>query len=133
MFHLSFPAAREAPSLARHKVRRMLSEWRVSPNAIETAVLLTSELITNAVTFGSDSKAGSRGSEISLTLWRLPGLIIVEASDQNPIPPAMRSVDLDSTNGRGLMLVDALSKEWSCYFPRPGWKTVSCSIEAGES
>jgi hypothetical protein len=133
MFHLGLAGTRKAPSLVRHKVRQILSEWRVSPEPVETAVLLACELITNAVKFGSDSTAGSRGNQISLTLWRLPGLVVVEVSDQNPIPPVMRAADLDSVSGRGLLLLDALSKEWSCYFPRPGWKTVSCVIEAGES
>ena len=35
----------------------------------------------------------------------------------------------DAENGRGLMLVDALSKEWSYFFPPGGGKVVYCFLE----
>jgi hypothetical protein len=28
------------------------------------------------------------------------------------------------------MLAEALSREWSWYYPRPGWKTVYCVVDA---
>jgi histidine kinase-like protein len=98
-------------------------------DAVETARLLASELVTNAALFGRDPYAGrSVPAQFSLTLWHLPGMVVIEVSDCNPKPPVMRVADANADNGRGLMLVEALSAEWSYYFPRPGWKTVYCVI-----
>jgi anti-sigma regulatory factor (Ser/Thr protein kinase) len=95
----------------------MLRDWRTGSAAAEITELLVSELVTNAARF-------SRG-DITLTLWRLPGMLVIEVSDQAEAAiPELREPDSDSENGRGLLLVDALSREWSYYFPRPGWKTV---------
>jgi hypothetical protein len=45
---LTLPAAGQAPWVAREVTREMLAAWRVS-HLEETAVLLISELVTNAV------------------------------------------------------------------------------------
>jgi hypothetical protein len=67
-------------------------------------------------------------AHVSMMLRHIPGLLVIEVSDQNMNVPRVKDADLDSVGGRGLMLVQALSKEWSYYFPRPGWKTVYCVI-----
>jgi hypothetical protein len=123
-----------APSRARRYVQATLARWRVSPEAIETAELLASELVTNAVRFSADQSglladADPAGvAHVSMMLRHIPGLLIIEVSDQNMNVPRVKDAGLDSVGGRGLMLVQALSKEWSYYFPRPGWKTVYCVI-----
>jgi hypothetical protein len=65
---------------------------------------------------------------ISLTLRHLPGRIVVEVSDNNPSPPVVADAGTDAEDGRGLMLVQALSKEWGHFFPPAGGKTVYCVI-----
>ena len=35
----------------------------------------------------------------------------------------------DYENGRGLILVDALSREWSYFYPPGGGKVVYCFLE----
>ncbi len=40
--------------------------------------------------------------------------------------------ETDAESGRGLMLVQALSKEWSYFFPPSGGKTVYCVISASD-
>jgi len=131
---IGLAALPSAPFWARRQVKAIMSEWRMGPEAIDTAELLASELVTNAVRFTTESSGPLRpprpGSvaHVSMTLRHIPGLLVIEVSDQNLNPPALKENDPGSEGGRGLMLVQALSKEWSYYFPRPGWKTVYCVI-----
>ncbi|HUZ22338.1 MAG TPA: ATP-binding protein [Streptosporangiaceae bacterium] len=119
---------------ARRHVQAILKQWQMSREAVETAELLASELVTNAVRFAADPSGRwphpnpGNVAYISMTLRHIPGLLVIEVSDQNMNVPEVKDSDLDSEGGRGLMLVQALSKEWSYYFPRLGWKTVYCVI-----
>lgn len=44
--------------------------------------------------------------------------------------PVRRPAGWESESGRGLNLVNDLSREWGCYVPGPGWKTVYCVVTA---
>jgi anti-sigma regulatory factor (Ser/Thr protein kinase) len=103
----------------------MLRDWGGCGAVAEMAELLVSELVTNATRFSS--------GDITLTLWRLPGTLVIEVSDQaEAAMPELREPDSDSERGRGLVLVSALSREWSYYFPRPGWKTVYAVMDSDQ-
>jgi anti-sigma regulatory factor (Ser/Thr protein kinase) len=125
MWTVSLPAVRTAPYRARHGIRAVLAEWGVPEENCAVVELLASELVTNAVLFGQDP-----GSEavchITVTLWRMPGSLVIEVSDESPVLPAMQAPDADREGGRGLVLVAGLSLEWGCYAAVPGWKTVYC-------
>jgi hypothetical protein len=71
--------------------------------------------------------AGSAGL-ITCTLRRQPGRIVIEVSDSDPSPPVLEKAGTDAESGRGLMLVDIISKEWSYFFPASGGKTVYCVL-----
>lgn len=122
-----------APYWARRLTRFSLQAWRLWPETIQTAELLVSELVTNAV------KATSTGTEhpaysvadvehISLTLRHIPGRVIAEVFDTDQWPPLLTAASTDDENGRGLMLVQALSKEWGYFFPPTGGKVVYCVL-----
>jgi hypothetical protein len=49
--------------------------------------------------------------------------------DTDSNPPTRSRTDDYAESGRGLMLVDALSKEWSYFFPPGGGKVVYCFLE----
>jgi anti-sigma regulatory factor (Ser/Thr protein kinase) len=121
---------------ARRHVQAILKQWNMSGEVVETAELLASELVTNAVRFAADTPGlwpqpnPAKVSYVSMTLRNIPGLLVIEVSDQNMNVPEVKECDFDSEGGRGLMLVQALSKEWAYYFPRAGWKTVYCVIAA---
>jgi anti-sigma regulatory factor (Ser/Thr protein kinase) len=87
--------------------------------------LLTSELVTNAVRFGQVPGC-EEVCYITVTLWRLPGSLVIEVSDESPELPSMRTPNTDREGGRGLALVAGLSLEWGCYAGAAGWKTVYC-------
>ncbi|HUS62264.1 MAG TPA: ATP-binding protein [Acidimicrobiales bacterium] len=71
---------------------------------LEVVLLLTSEVVTNAILYA--------GSEIDLTVDLRRGVVRIEVSDSSSRLPKERSIDLRSTSGRGLALVDALASSW---------------------
>jgi anti-sigma regulatory factor (Ser/Thr protein kinase) len=105
---------------------------------IETAELLVSELVTNAVKFAGPLPAGVRHTDlarvgiIDIMLRYLPDQLVIEVSDSDSRPPRAANPAPDSEGGRGLILVEALSKEWSYYFPPSGGKTVYCIMALDE-
>ena len=107
----------------------------MTESTAETAGLLVSELVTNAVRFSGDPARTLRYSEranaslISLSLRHFREGLLIEVYDTDNDPPILSDADEYAENGRGLMLVDALSKEWSYFFPPGGGKVVYCFLE----
>jgi anti-sigma regulatory factor (Ser/Thr protein kinase) len=120
------------PSWARRHAMAVLGAWQVPPEIIETAVLLISEIVSNAVaatTRPAREPAIEGTGRIVHTLCRQPGQVLIEVTDSDPRPPVLTEADADDETGRGLMLVQALSKEWGHYFPPTGGKTVFATLD----
>jgi len=77
----------------------------------EVAVLLTSELVTNAV-LHSNSRDGG-GPVTVVVVARLGGWLRIEVSDAGSAcsAPVVKK-DVCASSGHGLFLVDALAQEW---------------------
>lgn len=58
-----------------------------------------------------------------LTLSCGDGNVLVEVSDGSEAPPERRQCSVDRVDGRGLLLVEALSKDWGWRLDEAG-KTV---------
>jgi anti-sigma regulatory factor (Ser/Thr protein kinase) len=123
---IDLPALPTTPGWARRHARAVLGAWQSPGDITETAVLIVSELVTNAVTACHLTGSGL----ITQTLSRQPGQIVIEVRDDNPNPPVLADAGPDAETGRGLILVQALAREWSCYYTPPGTKTVCAVIEA---
>ena len=124
-----------SPFWARRYTRSFLDSCHgMTESTAQTAELLVSELVTNAVRFSGDPARTLRYSErasaslISLSLRHFPDGLLIEVYDTDSNPPVRSSPDDDAENGRGLMLVDALSKEWSYFFLPGGGKVVYCFL-----
>ncbi|MQS13837.1 SpoIIE family protein phosphatase [Streptomyces kaniharaensis] len=98
----TLPAEPTAVSRARRLVRATLVEWAVE-ELTDTAELLVSELVTNAVRYAS-APIGVR-----LTLGET---LLVEISDPLPDPPRERHAAEADEGGRGLELVRRLALRW---------------------
>jgi serine phosphatase RsbU (regulator of sigma subunit)/anti-sigma regulatory factor (Ser/Thr protein kinase) len=98
----TLPAVNRSPSQARRLVREQLTEWGLD-GAVEHAVLLTSELVTNAVRYG--------GGPVKLRLVHDEALLC-EVTDGADPPPRPHAASLDDVDGRGLLLVNQLSSRW---------------------
>ena len=125
-----------SPFWARRYTRYFLDPCRgISEDIAETAELIVSELVTNAVRFTGNPARTLRYSEraeaslISLSIRHFREHLLIEVYDTDANPPVLSAHDDDAEGGRGLMLVDALSKEWSYFFPPGGGKVVYCFLE----
>lgn len=134
---LALAALPTSPFWARRYTRFFLDSCReMSEGTAETAELLVSELVTNAVRFAGNPAHPLQYSEradaglIALSIRHFRGSLLIEVHDADSNPPIRSSADEYAENGRGLMLVDALSKEWSYFFPPGGGKVVYCVLEA---
>jgi anti-sigma regulatory factor (Ser/Thr protein kinase) len=108
----------------------MLQRWQAPPDVIGSTEIIVSELVTNAyrVTYPDTRQRGRpasrKAAHISLTLWRLPGQIVIGVTDHDKNPPLRSDAGADAESGRGLTLVQALSDQWG-YRPLPaGGKVV---------
>src|ERR1039457_3766534 len=125
-----------SPFWARRYTRSFLHSCRgMTESAAETAELLVSELITNAVRFTGDPARPLSYSEranaslISLSLRHFREGLLIEVYDTDDNTPIQSSLDDDAESGRGVVRVDALSKELSYFFPPCGGKVVYCFLE----
>jgi anti-sigma regulatory factor (Ser/Thr protein kinase) len=101
---------------ARLHARHLVREWGLSGLA-ETAELLTSELVTNAV----QAMAGQEDqAAVGLRLSADHVRVLIEVWDADPRPPAPRYIGKgeapapEAEGGRGLFLVSALSLDPPC-------------------
>ncbi|WP_445256348.1 SpoIIE family protein phosphatase [Nocardioides aurantiacus] len=113
---VSFTAGSPAEvSDARAFTHRHLHSWGVGPDLADTAVLLVSEMVTNALVHAG----GPARLELSVASDRLR----IAVTDVEPHEPALGAPDQDSTHGRGVLLVEALATAWGVA-PSGSGKTV---------
>jgi anti-sigma regulatory factor (Ser/Thr protein kinase) len=99
-----------APAEARRRVRDAIRSWQV-PVDLDAALLLTSELVTNAVRH----EAGQGAQAVVLAIASSRGWLRVDVHDTSCSLPAVAEVPADAETGRGLLLVETLSDEWGFY------------------
>jgi anti-sigma regulatory factor (Ser/Thr protein kinase) len=107
-----------APAEARRRVRDAIRSWRV-PVDLDAALLLTSELVTNAIRH----EAGQGAQAVMLAIASSRGRLRVDVHDTSPSLPAVAEVPADAETGRGLLLVETLSDEWG-FYRTPAGKAV---------
>jgi len=91
--------------------KQVVREWEL-PDLVETAELLVSELVTNAI------RASQGLLEPTIRLWLVSDrstLVIRVWDGDSEMPAVCQDASLDSECGRGLLLVEALSKDWGAY------------------
>lgn len=98
----SFPTDTRAVRSARDEVRGTLECWGLE-ELVDEAVLLVSELVTNALRYahGPIGVRMVRGSSL-----------LVEVSDSLADPPTERVPDVDDEGGRGIQLVAQSARRW---------------------
>ncbi len=115
-----FPGVARSAGAARKWVVKLL-DGQVDAETLETAELLVSKVVTNAI-LHSDS-AGPDGL---ITVWVGLGgdLVHIEVIDDGSATnvPALRTIDNDSLSGRGLNWVDQLAVTWGADHAEAGGK-----------
>jgi anti-sigma regulatory factor (Ser/Thr protein kinase) len=128
---IAFTAAPAAVRRARHWIAAQLA--RTDPaELIDAAVLLVSELVTNAV-HASAAAAGSSGADpgrVELAVARTRDTVRIEVSDSaHGSLPAPADPSADDESGRGLQVITALTRQWGCRSGQRG-KVVWCELAA---
>lgn len=106
---------------ARRFVATTLGAWH-GDGLVETAVLLTSELVTNAVRHAR--------TPLSVRLQGDASRIRVAVTDAGGDQPALRLSRFPSEGGRGLALVSAMASDWGVEAEEGKGKTVWFVLES---
>lgn len=112
---MRLPLSLGSPRAARRFVRDTCARWALE-SVVDDAVLVTSELVENAVRH--------TGSAPVLRLELRRGQLAIAVSDDEARPPQPRPLTSRVPGGRGLPLVAAMSRAWG-WSPSPhGGKVV---------
>ena len=96
-----------AAAAARSQVRAVIRAWKV-PVDPDIAVLLTSDLVTNAITHGE-------GETVTLAIRCSRDQLRIDVYDKSRSLPAGAGGPADADTGHGLILVASLSTEWGSF------------------
>jgi serine/threonine-protein kinase RsbW len=109
-------------SAARDFVREACA-GHLGAEQLDTAVLLTSELVANAI-----RHTRSDSFEVHISLSR--DGIQIAVRDRDKTAPVLGAPEPDSASGRGLQLVDQLSGGWGVKYGEAGGKSVWFNLRA---
>jgi anti-sigma regulatory factor (Ser/Thr protein kinase) len=104
-----------APARARQIVRKQCADLQFD-DLVDTATLLTSELVSNAVVHAT--------GPLALGVACTHGRLVISVRDANPRLPRIRRAAVRDVNGRGLALVSKLAEHWGFREVPQDGKTV---------
>lgn len=113
-------AVGQARNFCTRRLESVLDGRPDPDGAIADAAAIASELVTNAITAGS--------SEIELFLALNESSVRIEITDDAAGSVVARDAAPEDPNGRGLMVVAALSRAWGVHFDN-GSKQVWAEVE----
>src|SRR3954470_18360031 len=122
-----FPATARSVPEARQQVTAALRQWEYDV-LLETARLLTSELVTNAVLHAR--------TEMTVTVEDTGNGVRISVTDSSPVSPSLRRHSPTATTGRGLRMLDQLAREWSVDDDNGGktvWFTLAEDVDPWSS
>ncbi len=125
---MTLAATARAVGLARQATHEALASWRVA-HVEETAALLVSELVTNAV-----RHAQTGGSALVLRLETAGSWLRIEVHDADPRVPQPRTPDQLDGSGFGFVLIEALADNWGVREATIGkavWAELDTRRDAG--
>jgi len=117
---VALPPAAASVRDGRRFVTGVLDTWGM-PELVETAALLTSELLTNSVLHAR--------TDIVLTLSRHDDGVEIVVRDGSRAAPRRRRHTYDATTGRGLELLERLASSWEVSLDEDG-KSVRFIVDA---
>ncbi|WP_285580000.1 ATP-binding protein [Actinoallomurus iriomotensis] len=122
-YRLPLPPHPIAAEQARALMKIALADWKIN-DIIDNALIIVAELVTNAVKLGD---------VFHLSLSRQGDTALIEVTDRSEASPDRRRRSLDRVDGRGLLLVEACSRDWGWRLEEPGGKTVWALVETPDT
>ncbi|MFG3282702.1 ATP-binding protein [Streptomyces sp. NPDC048111] len=119
---------------ARHTMREQLLGSGVSEPVVDDAVLVLSELLSNACRHGRPLGRSDIGDGDVRAAWRIDkaGRLTVEVTDGGgPTRPVPATPSVTARGGRGLNIISALAQDWGVRDSASGEVTVWVIIMAG--
>lgn len=115
--HLELAAIPSAVPCARGHVRSVTQEWDLAELA-DTAELIMSELVTNSLQASQKLKLRADLALVPvLRIWVSSDgeSLVIRVWDANDELPVRQEATPGDDSGRGLMIIDALAKDWGTY------------------
>ncbi|MER6094688.1 ATP-binding protein [Streptomyces sp. NPDC001728] len=119
---------------ARHRMRDELYRSGVSDSVVDDAVLILSELLSNAWRYGRPLGRADRGDGDVRAAWRVDpaGGLRVEVTDGGgPTRPVPSTPSVTARGGRGLNIISALAQDWGVRDSATGEVTVWVVVTEG--
>jgi hypothetical protein len=111
-----------APTTARRRLAKQLQAWGISAPDADPVLLVANELVANAVEHARTA--------LELEVGFDGTAVVVEVHDESPLAPLLQPHNLRAARGRGLQMVAALAKSWSCVQHASG-KTIRAVVIPG--
>jgi anti-sigma regulatory factor (Ser/Thr protein kinase) len=123
----------ESARAAREFTVATLRKWHLDA-LTEDAVVIASELATNAIRHGTPAAAGdatddSGSGRIELSWCLQASRLICVVTDQTGTPPALAAGGPEAESGHGLQIVGALAVAWGWTILGTGEKAVWAALE----
>ena len=123
----------ESARAARAFTVATLRKWHLDA-LIEDAVVIASELATNAIQHGTPAVMGDAAGEaesgrIELSWCHQASRLICVVTDQTGTPPALAAGGPEAESGHGLQIVGALAVAWGWTILGTGEKAVWAALE----
>lgn len=128
-FRFELAAHPGSPAQARRLTRARLTGWSVCEDTCDTAALVVTELVTNAIVH-------TASSHIICELQDGEELVRIAVRDEGCAPgvPHQSPQRPDDEQGRGLLLVEAMCRAWGAQEHGPGllvWAELARAADAG--
>ena len=107
--------------IAREFTRGTLQNWSM-PALADDAVLVVSELVTNALRYGAASQCGRLA--IWLRLLAQPPYLMCLVTDPSRDIPLRRQAGSGDATGRGLQVIECYCNRWGWHLLDEGGKVV---------
>lgn len=115
---LVLDARRTAPRAARHWIMHRVAASGLHGSANQVIELLTGEVVANAVVHGPEH------GRVRVAVRIDDRGVLVSVTDDSPADPVVRHPEPTAVSGRGMALVEALSRTWGVDHHDDGRKTV---------
>ncbi|MFC8506314.1 ATP-binding protein [Streptomyces sp. NPDC057411] len=119
---------------ARHRMREQLHRSGMSETVVDDAVLILSELLSNAYRHGRPLGRADVGDGDVRAAWSIDGSggLTVEVTDGGgPTRPVPATPSVTARGGRGLNIISALAQDWGVRDSATGEVTVWAVVTQG--